>query len=167
MPLVDPEALRNTMRLWASGVSIVTTQFEEHRAGVTVSAFSSLSLEPPQIVICLSKDVRAVPLIFESRYFVVNILAAQQQHFSDVFGGRVPLPEGADRFDSVTVKVGVTGAPIIDPCLAYLECHVKSTHDGDTHWIIIGEVIATEVDETLTAPLVYFNRNYRGLDSVD
>ncbi len=167
MAPVDSQAMRNTLRYWVSGVSIVTTQRGDQRGGMTVSAFSSLSIEPPQILICLNKSVSSLPLILESGIFAVNILAAHQLQLSDLFGGRVELPDDANRFDGLTLKTAVTGAPILTDCLAYLDCRIKHTFDGDTHQVIIGEVLATETHNLIPFPLVYYNRKYRALDSCD
>lgn len=164
---VDPQLLRTTLRYWASGVTIVTTKLGDQRGGMTVSAFNSLSLEPAQIVICLNKDASSMPLLKESGIFAVNILATHQNAISDLFGGRIKLEEGKDRFDGLSLKTAATGAPILTDALAYLDCRVKSTHDGETHWIIIGEVLATEVQSEPHAPLVYYNRGYRKLESFE
>ncbi|MDX2160247.1 MAG: flavin reductase family protein [bacterium] len=167
MTVVDSKAMRETLRYWASGVSVVTTQFDDQRGGVTVSAFNSLSVDPPQILVCLNKTVSSMPLIQQSGIFAVNILAAHQLHLSDLFGGRVELAEGADRFDGLTLKTDVTGAPIFTDCLAYLDCRVKQMIDGDTHWLVIGEVLATAAHNMIPFPLVYYNRKYRALDSCE
>ncbi|MFN8531701.1 MAG: flavin reductase family protein [Anaerolineae bacterium] len=164
---VDAQTMRDTMRYWVSGVSIVTTQHEGQRGGMTVSAFTSISVEPPQILICLNKGISSLPLLQASGAFAVNILAAHQLYLSDLFGGRVPLPEGADRFEGLTLKTAVTGAPILTESLGYLDCRVKQQFDGETHWVIIGEVVATATHNMVPFPLVYYNRKYRALDSCD
>lgn len=163
---VDPQAMRNSMRLWASGVSVVTSGDAYERAGLTVSAFNSLSLEPPMILICLHKDSHAIPLIEKTGIFAVSILGADQGIISDRFAGRVPLAEGEDRFTGVTTYTAATGAPIIGSAIAWLDCRVASRHDGSTHWIYIGEVVATGTDEIEHTPLLYFDRAYRALEKV-
>ncbi len=167
MSPVDPQAMRNTLRFWASGVSIVTAQVDERRGGVTVSAFSSLSIDPAQIVVCVSKEASAAPVLLEARAFAVNILNDQQAHLSDLFGGRVKLEEGEDRFNRLAIKTGVTGAPILTDTIGYLDCTIAAVHDGITHWIIVGAVQATEIHETTPSPLIYFNRGYRTLTTIE
>jgi flavin reductase (DIM6/NTAB) family NADH-FMN oxidoreductase RutF len=164
---VDAQSMKNLLRYWASGVTVVTSQHEGQRGGVTVSAFNSLSVEPPQIIVCLNQNVSSLPLLQASGLFVVNILANNQTDFSDLFGGRVPLPESGDRFEGIAVETGVTGAPILPGTIGFLECRVKEQHFGDTHWIIVGEVVNAAVRSTPPQPLVYFNRKYRNLDSYD
>jgi flavin reductase (DIM6/NTAB) family NADH-FMN oxidoreductase RutF len=163
---VDAQAMRNTLRLWASGVSVVTSGDAHERAGLTVSAFNSLSLDPPMILICLHKDSHAIPLIEKTGVFAVSILGDDQGGISDRFAGRVPLGESEDRFTGVTVYSAATGAPIIGSAIAWLDCRVASRHDGSTHWIYIGEVAATGTDEIAHTPLLYFDRAYRALEKV-
>jgi len=167
MAPVDAQSMKNILRYWVSGVTIVTSQHLHQRGGVTVSAFTSLSVDPPHIIVCLNKGVSSLPLLQESGLFVVNVLAEHQGYLSDIFGGRVALDEGADKFNGVATVLGVTGAPIIADTVGYLECRVKEQFSGDTHWIIIGEVIATSVYNDTPKPLVYFNRKYRDLDSYE
>jgi flavin reductase (DIM6/NTAB) family NADH-FMN oxidoreductase RutF len=158
---VDPQALRETMRLWASGVSVVTTAHGEQRSGLTVSAFNSLSLQPPMVLICLHKDSHSIPMIDESGVFAVSFLNSEQQIISDRFAGRIPFAEGEDRFTGVLTHIAATGSPIISDAIAWVDCKVASKHDGSTHWIYIGEVQATGQNSLTTAPLLYFDRAYR------
>ncbi len=158
---VDPQALRETMRLWASGVSIVTTAHGELRSGLTVSAFNSLSLQPPMVLICLHKDSHSIPILDESGVFAVSFLSSEQQMLSDRFAGRVQFAENEDRFTGVSTHVAATGSPIISGAIAWVDCKVAVKHDGNTHWIYIGEVLATGQDSLTTAPLLYFDRAYR------
>jgi flavin reductase (DIM6/NTAB) family NADH-FMN oxidoreductase RutF len=162
---VDPQALRDTMRLWASGVSVVTTADGDLRGGLTVSAFNSLSLQPPMVLICLHKDSNSIPLIDSSGIFAVSFLNADQQVISDRFAGRIPLAEGEDRFTGVSTHLAVTGAPIIADAIAWVDCKVASKHDGSTHWIYIGEVQATGKNPSNPAPLLYFDRAYRTMQT--
>ncbi|MBE0690554.1 MAG: flavin reductase [Anaerolineae bacterium] len=153
--------MRNTLRLWASGVSVVTSAAGEERNGLTVSAFNSLSLEPPLILVCLHKDSTTIPMIEESGVFAVSILNSEQAHLSDRFAGRVPLAEGEERFTGVETFTATTGAPLIKDAVGWLDCRVNRRHDGSTHWIYIGEVVATGQSAETSDPLLYFDRNYR------
>ena len=162
--LVTPESMRSTMRLWASGVSVVTTAHGEEKAGLTVSAFSSLSLTPPMVLVCLHKDSHAIPVIDKSGVFAVSFLNGDQAHLSDRFAGRVPLENDEDRFDGVDTFAAETGAPVIHNAIAWVDCKVAMKHDGSTHWIYIGEVLATGQSLESTNPLLYFDRNYRTVE---
>jgi flavin reductase (DIM6/NTAB) family NADH-FMN oxidoreductase RutF len=160
--MVDAQLLRDTLRLWASGVSVVTTAGNDRRAGMTVSAFNSLSLEPPCILVCLLKTTTTAQLIQETGRFAISILGEDHAYISDRFAGRVPLLDHEDRFDGVPFTTAVTGSPILTEALAWLDCRVETTYDGNTHWIVIGQVLAAGSGES-EAPLVYYDRNYRSL----
>lgn len=160
--MIDAHTMRDTLRLWASGVAVVTTQCEDQRAGMTVSAFNSLSLEPPLILVCLYKTTTTAKTIHECGHFAVSFLSEDQAYIADRFAGRVPLQENEDRFDGIALHTAVTGAPVLSDALAWLDCRVEQVHDGSTHWIVIGEVMAAGRRDG-EAPLVYFNRNYRSL----
>jgi flavin reductase (DIM6/NTAB) family NADH-FMN oxidoreductase RutF len=162
MTEIDPQMMRDTLRLWASGVSVVTTARGAERSGMTVSAFASLSLEPPQILVCLAKDARTAQLLRDTGVFAVSFLNERQAGLSDRFAGRVPLDTIEERFNGVEVFSAVTGAPILADSIAWLDCRVLTQHDGSSHWIVIGEVLAT--GQHLPArPLLYFDRDYRSV----
>jgi flavin reductase (DIM6/NTAB) family NADH-FMN oxidoreductase RutF len=158
---VDSTMMRDTLRLWASGVSIVATSDGTQRAGMTVSAFNSLCLEPPLVLVCLFKDTVTADLVQSAGVFSVSILHADQIALSDRFAGRVELEEGEDRFDGVPVFEAETGSPIIQGAIAWLDCRVTEVHDGVSHWIVIGETVAAGYRTDDTAPLLYFDRDYR------
>jgi flavin reductase (DIM6/NTAB) family NADH-FMN oxidoreductase RutF len=160
--MVDALLMRDTLRFWASGVSVVTTAGSQRRAGMTVSAFNSLSLDPPCILVCLYKDTTTAQLVRETGHFAISILGEDHAYVSDRFAGRVPLLAGEDRFDTVPITTAVTGSPILVDALAWLDCKVEAVHDGSTHWIVIGGVMAAGRG-TSEAPLVYYDRNYRSL----
>lgn len=155
------EAMRRTMRLWACGVTVVTTELDGKRAGMTASSFTSISLEPPLILVCLHKKADTCIMINESRIFSVCVLGEQHEHLSAQFAGYAQLPEGADRFYQVETETRITGAPIIKDAIAWMDCRVYGIQDGFTHWIFVGEVLATERKDDPAWPLVYHNRAYR------
>jgi flavin reductase (DIM6/NTAB) family NADH-FMN oxidoreductase RutF len=154
--------MRDTLRLWASGVSVVTTASTEHRAGMTVSSFNSLSIDSPTILVCLHKSASTVQLLQTTRHFAVSILAEGQQALSDRFAGRVQLEDKEERFLGVSTHEAVTGSPILSECVGWFDCRVSEMHDGHTHWIVVGEVLATG-SSPLHQPLVYYNRGYHTL----
>lgn len=162
MSVIDPQTLRDTLRLWASGVSVVTTARGVERSGMTVSAFASLSLEPAQILVCLAKDTRTAQLLHETGVFGVSFLNEHQAAISDRFAGRIPLDTVEERFSGVEVFTAATGAPIITGAIAWLDCRVLTQYDGSSHWIVIGEVLATGQREP-ARPLLYFDRDYRSV----
>lgn len=161
--MIDPQALRNTMRYWASGVSVVTTADADgrDRAGMTVSAFNSLSADNATVLVCLLKNTTTTQRIQETGQFAVSMLAQGDDYLSNRFAGRIPLAEGEDRFDGVATTLHETGSPVLDEALAWVDCRVVTIHDGGSHDIVIGEVMAAGASGG--APLVYFDRQYRTL----
>ncbi len=154
------EELRRTMRLWATGVTVVTTQSGQRRSGMTVSAFTSVSLEPPLVLVLLQKDSVTCRLIRKSRVFAVSILGEGQEAISRQFAGLTALPEGADRFNGVGFVSRSTGSPVLADALAWMDCRVLRVIDAGTHYMISGQVLATGRKESRSRPLVYHNRNY-------
>ncbi len=158
---VDPDAMRRTMRLWSCGVTVVTTSNGQERIGMTASSFTSISLQPPLVLVCLHKQAGTTLLIQESQVYAVSILSADQEALSAQFAGYTDLPEGADRFYNAETFTAATGSPILKEAIGWLDCKVYGIQDGGTHLIFVGEVLATGHQEGPVVPLVYHNRAYR------
>jgi len=155
---IDEERFRDVLRNWASGVTVVTTRAGDKIHGMTVSAFSSVSADPPLVLVCANQASTTHGVIEQGGLFTVNILAAHQAEISDVFAS----PEHEDtRLQSVSWSVGETGAPLIDEALACLECKVTSAHQEGSHTIYVGQVEA--VHNTDAKPLLYYRGGYRAL----
>ena len=164
---VTQSNLRDTLRFWSSGVAVVSTLTDSAQdfkyAGMTVNSFTSLSLEPPQILISIDKNSTTAGFLLKAGVFALSILSDEQAELSDRFAGRTPLPSHGDRFVGVEYETAVTGAPILHDTLAWLDCRVQTVHDGSTHWIVIGEVVASGHQREAADPLIYFNRGYSAL----
>jgi len=158
--ILDPEQLRQAMRAWTSGVTIVTAAHGGEQHGMTVSSFTSIALEPPLIIISLQTNSRTHELISKSNAFAVTILADGQQDISDRFAGR--LAEMGDRLAGIETETLVTGAPFIKGGLAYLDCQVSQTVPVGTNTLFLAEVIAARGNGE-GYPLVYHDREYRKL----
>lgn len=156
----ESEMLRQVMRFWATGVTIVTAAYEGIQHGMTVSSFTSISLDPPQVLISLSQDSRTHDLITHSRNFGITILNSSQQDISDRFAGRVP--DDMDRLEGLKTITLATGTPLLKQGLAHLDCHVVTTVGSGTHTIFIAEVVSARFGED-GDPLLYFNRSYQNL----
>ena len=156
---VDRQLFKSVLRRWASGVTIVTTHAAGHDAGMTVSAFSSVSLEPPLVLVCADKNAKTRPLIDASGVFAVNLLAVDQQELSNRFA-----KEGNEdvRFDGLECRRGPSGALWLPDTLAVIDCRLAATHAAGDHLIYVGEVIAAEVHPTRD-PLVYCDAGYRSI----
>ena len=161
------EELRATMRLWANGVTVVTSALGKQRAGMTVSSFTSVSLEPPLVLICVFLGTETCNLIEESGVFAVSVLGAEHAQLSNQFAGFSELPEGADRFYNVATTTAESGCPILADSIAWVDCKVHSQLDAGTHRVIIGEVLAAQFDTEQPAPLIYFNRGYHTVKPVE
>jgi flavin reductase (DIM6/NTAB) family NADH-FMN oxidoreductase RutF len=162
---VDPQILRMTMRLWASGVTVLTAAQDGKRFGTTASSFTSVSLNPPLILACLYKTSETAKVILEVGNFAVSILRDGQDDLAEQFAGHKTLPDDTDRFYNVPTSAQTTGSPILNEAIAWLDCRVHAVHDGGTHWIIVGEVLATGRSEDDPNPLIYHNRAYRSIVS--
>ncbi|CAG0932270.1 3-hydroxy-9,10-secoandrosta-1,3,5(10)-triene-9, 17-dione monooxygenase reductase component [Thermoflexales bacterium] len=155
------DQFKHVMRQWISGVSIVTMQSAEHRHGLTVSGFLGVSLEPPLVLISIGQELTSAAVLKDSAAYVVNFLREDQHELSNRFAGR--LGE-VDRFAGLNTHQAVTGAPILDDCLAWLDCRVVSTQVVGDHTLYIGEVMAAGVNGS-GKPLLYWNADYRQIDN--
>lgn len=158
---VDPQRFRDALAHFATGITVVTSPAADGPHGVTINAFSSLSLRPPLVLVCIEHGRYSLEVLELARVFAVNILADGQEHLSRFFSTD-SRPEGPHAFDGIPHRPGRTGAPVLDGCLAVVECRVTAQHPGGDHTIFVGEVVAAEVFAG-RRPLVYYDRMYRGL----
>jgi flavin reductase (DIM6/NTAB) family NADH-FMN oxidoreductase RutF len=160
MDAVSPDSMKAVMRRWASTVNIITTRTDDMIYGLTATAFSSLSVEPPLVFVCVNKKTRTHPLIEQSGIFCVNFLAADMRHISDRFAGRVPDEE---RFKDLAYRSEATGAPVLNDAVAFLDCAVHEVFAAGDHTIFVGLVKAAGVHKPDEAPLMYFSGKYHKL----
>jgi flavin reductase (DIM6/NTAB) family NADH-FMN oxidoreductase RutF len=137
---VDAGAFRDAMRRFASGVCIVASGEGDERCGMTVSAFTSVSAEPPMILVCLNRSSTAHGCITAQERFSVNILGAQQEEEAMLFAGARGI-HGPDRFDETWVQ-HETGAPVLTTAHHSIVCATESQHVSGSHTVLIGRVIA-------------------------
>jgi flavin reductase (DIM6/NTAB) family NADH-FMN oxidoreductase RutF len=152
--------MRSAMRAWTTGVAIVTAEHGGKRHGMTVSSFTSISLDPPLVVISLSMGSHTHDLVHQAGAFGVTILAASQQELSERFAGKIK--GNGDRMEGLKTESYVTGAPFIEGGLAFLDCRVIQTIQAGMNTLFIAEVVAIRGDDH-DAPLVYHDRQYRKL----
>ncbi|OAI14328.1 flavin reductase [Methylomonas lenta] len=156
---VDASQFKNALKLWASGVTVVTAQSEQQGLkGMTATSFSSVSVDPPQVLVCLNQNTDTGTVVLEQKQFAVNILGAEQRDVSNQFAGGSTQEE---RFANVGWEVGENGAPLLTESLASLECKVVDQVLAGTHWIVIGEV--QKVICRSGEPLLYYSGAYREL----
>lgn len=160
-PGVSAEDYKSVMRRWPSGVTIVTLQHDGMPHGLTASAFTSVSVGPPLVLVVIDKGGRSRDWILESGAYCVHLLAEDQSLLSDRFAGRLAGHE--DRFAGLEARPGVTGVPVLGDAMAYLECEVEAAHEAGDHTIFVGRVVACGVRADDRRPLVYHNTRYTGL----
>jgi flavin reductase (DIM6/NTAB) family NADH-FMN oxidoreductase RutF len=161
---IQSEVLRATMRQWVTGVTVVTSAYDGEYAGMTVSSFTSVSLEPPTVLVCLNKNSYCHSVVHKSGIFAISLLSVGQENLSKRFAGLDSTV--TDKFDGVEVIVGETGAPLLVGAIGHLDCVVRSTHDTSTHTIFIAELVYVDVNVD-KPPLVYYNRNYHLLTPIE
>lgn len=156
---ISADDFKKALQLWASGVAVVTAQSEKQGLrGMTVTAFSSVSVDPPQILVCLNQNADTGECVDNSGYFTVNILTADQQAVSDNFSGGSSQEE---RFAKTSWEVGPYNSPMLTESIASLVCKVVEKVAAGSHWIVIGEI--QQVTCRLGEPLLYYRGKYRQL----
>ena len=135
---ISEDQFRKTMGLFPTGVTVVTAPQEQGGdIGITISSFTSVSLKPPQILFCLSKYSKTIPIFKASRYFAVNILSSTQSHLSDSFAKHVPI----DWENIKTHRHRPTGCLLFSDALGHVLCEKGAIYEGEDHEIILGKVI--------------------------
>ena len=156
---MDPDTFRAVLGRFATGVTVVTaTDAERQDHGMTVSAFCSVSLAPPLVLVCIDRTASMHDLLQQGVAFAVNILSSGQEAISRRFSTGDP----PNRFDGLGYTRGQTGVPLLDEVLAWLECRVATRHEEGDHTVVIGHV------ETAGArherPLLYYRGGYATLE---
>ncbi len=158
--MIGPDDFRRVLGHFATGVTILTTADPEGRpTGLTASAFCSVSLDPPLVLICVDHKSQSFPALSESRGFAVNVLSAAQEDLSRRFAST-----RLDKFDGVAYTPGLHGAPVLQDALAQIECETVSRHVQGDHTIFVGRVERARVGSG--EPLLYFHGRYERLAGV-
>ncbi len=157
--MTDP--LQVVMRRWASGVTIVTAQHNDQRHGMTVSSFTSVSLQPPIVLICIDRSTRTHDLILESGRFAVCFLRYDQRELSDRFAGRIPSI--MDRFEGIELETTASGLSVPAGCLATMDCSVVASQMPGQSTVFMAEVRSVTLGPD-GPPLLYYNQDYRSLE---
>jgi flavin reductase (DIM6/NTAB) family NADH-FMN oxidoreductase RutF len=155
----DRRAFRNALGCFATGVTVVTTVTDAGEpVGLTANSFSSVSLDPPLILFCLDRASHNLDAFRAAGRFAVNVLGDDQRDLSVRFSTTID-----DRWDGVAWERWETGAPVLNGCLAALDCETEAIHEGGDHVIIVGRVqrLAATTDGK---PLLYFRGNYATVD---
>ena len=154
----DPRTLRDALGCFATGVTVVTClDSNEKPAGLTVNSFTSVSLDPPLLLVCIAKAAASARTLAGAPNFAVNVLQTGQQPASIRFSTR-----DQDRFGTTPWSCGEEGAPILKDSLGVFECERFAVHDAGDHHILVGQVVKASFDAGLD-PLLYFRGRYRRL----
>jgi flavin reductase (DIM6/NTAB) family NADH-FMN oxidoreductase RutF len=154
----DQRTLRDALGSFATGVTVVTCVDGQGRpAGLTANSFTSVSLDPPLLLVCLQKRAVSAPALLEAETFAVNVLQTGQQPASIRFSTKEE-----DRFGPNDWSPGELGAPVLVESLGVFECERHAVHEGGDHDILVGRVVKASFDPNLD-PLLYFRGRYRRL----
>lgn len=154
------KALRSVLGRFATGVTVVAAG-QDTPCGMTANSFTSVSLLPPLILVCVNRNAAVYQAVLESGSFAVSVLSARQEHVARYFADH-SRPRGAAEFDSIDWSAGPgTGSPIIADSLAWLDCSVAACHDGGDHVIFLGSVRASGCGPSHDA-LIFFGGRFGG-----
>lgn len=154
----DERTLRDALGCFATGVTIVTCNDSEGKpVGLTANSFTSVSLDPPLLLVCVHRQATSAEALSKASHFAVNVLQTGQQPASIRFSTR-----HQDRFGATPWSTGETGAPVLMQSLGVFECERHALHDGGDHHILVGKVVRVNFDPSLD-PLLYFRGRYRRL----
>ncbi|MFF2661872.1 flavin reductase family protein [Kitasatospora sp. NPDC058032] len=157
---VEPQDVRAAARHWTTGVAVLTARDGDEVFAKTVSSFGTLSLDPPLVSVAVAAHSPLAAAVRDSGRFAVSVLSARQE----AVGRRFATP-GAGRalgmFTTVPMRLEVTGAPVVDHCLAWFDCRLHAILPGGDHALLVGEVVAT--DGAPGEPLLYHDGRYRAL----
>ncbi|MHB1908525.1 MAG: flavin reductase family protein [Nitrososphaerales archaeon] len=158
-PSISQTDLRNVMRYFASAVTVVTGALDSGKLfGLTVSAFTSVSLSPPLVLVCIRNESAATDLFTRAKRYCVNILSEDQQTIAEKFS----LAGEGGRFQDLDYHFGKGGSPVIENCIGYIDCKIVDTIRLGDHTLFIGE--AVDIGEEKKPPLLYIDRHYVKLD---
>lgn len=155
---VDHKAFRGALSRFASGVTVVTTVVDGIDHAMTASAFTSVSLDPPMVLVCSDTRSRFHDAVKESGRWAVSILSESGRDDSAWFANRGRKLE--NQFDGIASHRTPGGLPILDASLAWLECETSEVHAGGDHLIIVGRVVWAAVNEEPDNPLLYYRSHY-------
>lgn len=160
MTQLHPADFKAALGSWAAGVTVVTTRAGNLVYGITASSFTSLSLDPPLVLVCIANSNKLAVMVQETQKFAVSILAHDQQEVSDYFAisGREPVEDFED-FGTIEMH---TGSPIISDAVAHLDCELDMAIVAGDHTIAVGRVLGA-ASNPKRQPLLYYRRAYREL----
>lgn len=157
--MIDADSFRSVLGRFASGVTVVTAVDEQgHDVGMTVSAFSSVSLVPPLVMVCIDHAASMHGALMRAGWFGINILSSEQEALSRRFAA----VDSSHRFDGVGYERAESGVVLLDDALGHLECRVAARHEAGDHTMFVGEVERAEAGSG--RPMLYYRGGYAQLE---
>jgi len=157
--MIDPDTFRSTLGRFATGITVISARDAKGRDhGMTVSAFSSLSLDPPLVLACIGEDASMAGVLSEAEHVGISVLSASQEHVSRRFAERAETA----RFDGVGFTRGESGVALLDEALAHLECRIARRHREGDHTILVCAVERAAPRDG--RPLLYYRGGYTQLE---
>ena len=157
---VDPTLFRSVMRRFPTGVTVMTVRDGNLIHGMTANSVTSVSLAPTLVLVCVINGSTTMGLVKRAHSFALNILSAAQRGWAERFAKQVPVP--ADPFADIAFHSEVTGSPVFDECIAFLDCQVVAEHLAGDHTIYIGQVVAQGFGRSVgAAPLIWLDGKYK------
>lgn len=151
------------MRHLAGACVVIASGSDNERAGLTATAVCSITADPPRLLICVNRNVRAHQLITRAEAFSINVLGQDQEPIAKRFAGMVEGVVGEQRFEQSNWASGVTGVPVLEDALVSFECRLVEVIPASTHDLFIGEVVGIQSQQEQDGPLVYFNSKFAAL----
>jgi flavin reductase (DIM6/NTAB) family NADH-FMN oxidoreductase RutF len=164
--MIDESAFKNALGQFATGVTVVTTLDDENRlTGLTVSSFTSVSLQPTLVLVCVDFQADCYPSLIRRGSFAVNVLAYGQDELALGFA-----QAGQGKIDWILNRrpewrLSSRDIPVLSHSLAQVECRLVKEHQGGDHGILVGEVLAVAVDDSRPQPLLYYRGAFVGLSN--
>lgn len=158
-PAVDPDRFRTLLRRFATGVTVVSCPGPAGPEGTTVNAFTSVSLHPPQVLVCLDRRSRTLPTILTAGRFAVNVLGREQRELATRLADTTRTP--AQRFVGIRETTLVTGSPVIPDSLAVIDCLLAQVWPCGDHMLLVGDVVAGSA-ERVDEPLLFYEGGFCG-----
>ena len=151
---VDAASFRAVLGQWPTGVAVITTALDGEWHGMTASSFSSVSLEPPLVSVCIDRGIPSHDRIARAGVFAVNILGRGHVELGKRFAGAT---SSENRFEGIAATTAKTGAPVLEDAIGWVDCTLFAAHESGDHTIFVGEVLAADTPR-VAAPLLYHSR---------
>lgn len=158
----DSRRFRDVVGHFATGVTVITLNLDGDLRGMTANSVSSLSLDPPLLLVCVQKTASIYEHFDRAEAFAMNVLSVEQEEISNLFASH----GGPDEpLGGLPYHEGPLGSPILDGVIASADCKITQRYDGGDHTIVIGEAASVSLDGSDAAPLLFYQGGYRRLTS--